>query len=123
MIRDHGEQLFRAELVLAVLRLAGLNLDDPEQRQHAIRLLRPFEAFATEIGFQNTDASHFWEALRQAEAGDATEFKQEVRDLIASVAEDDDSDQSGDTDTAPMIDAAPPADPVMSNAIQNAPLG
>jgi hypothetical protein len=87
-----GAQAFYTELAMLVFRLKGLNLDDPESRFKAMKMLKPFEIFAKEIRLENDDKEfdldHLWNSLHEAEeGGDTSGFKAMINELIELVDE------------------------------------
>lgn len=81
-INENGKDLFVEEFRLTLLRLSGLNMDDPEQRLKATKMLKPFEIFAKEINLQDEDLNPFWNSLREAEKGNAANFKSQLNEII-----------------------------------------
>ena len=69
------EQMFANELTNVLLRYSEEDLADQNKRADAIRILRPFEAYATELQIEDADLSQFLSSVKKAEAGDAAEFK------------------------------------------------
>ena len=74
-LKLNKEQMFAGELASVLLRYSEEDLADPAKRANAIRLLQPFEAYANELQIQDADLDQFWSALRNAEGGEAAEFK------------------------------------------------
>jgi hypothetical protein len=82
---EKGRQLFSKEFEVLLRRLAGLDLDDPADRLKAIQMVEPFEKFAALVGIQGPDPDAFWDSLHQAQRGDASNFKQQIVQAIASM--------------------------------------
>lgn len=102
LVAENGEDLFYTELYIVLLRVKNVNLDDPEKRIHAIRLLKPFEIFAQEIKLQDEFLEQMWEALPRAEAGDAVDFKK----LVAEMLEDMEEEEQELLEEAPLLPEA-----------------
>lgn len=81
VIAEKGSEIFWEEMRWVGLRLKGLDMDDPANRQHAIDLLCPFEDLAREVGLTDEELQSFWEAMHDAEQGDARVFKEELEAL------------------------------------------
>ena len=93
-LETNKEQMFANELTNVLLRYSEEDLADQNKRADAIRILQPFEAYATELQIQDEDLGQFWNALKKAEAGDASEFKSlfgEFRALALSAEEPEES--------------------------------
>lgn len=82
-----GEELFFTEFAILALRIKGIDLSDPFNRQNTIRQLKPFETFAKEIGLEDEELTNLWEAMHDAEKGNAEEFKKQINDIIEEVIE------------------------------------
>jgi hypothetical protein len=93
MLATSGEEIFFNEFGLLSLRLRGLDLDEPDDRLRAIKLLRPFEPFAREVGLVDEDLDALFEAMHRAERGDATEFKTSLTALLEAAEEELDSEE------------------------------
>jgi hypothetical protein len=86
LMADKGQDIFLTEFTVLLLRLQGTNLEDPEQRLHAMKSLKAFELFTQEIDLHDEEMNKFWLALHQAEAGgDSTEFKNSLVEMIETV--------------------------------------
>lgn len=83
-IAENGALLFFSEFNVALLRLSGSDMEDPQQRLEAIHVLRPFETFANSIGLHDRDLEELWGALHEAEKGNASDLKDQVAKLIAA---------------------------------------
>jgi hypothetical protein len=82
-LETNKEQMFANELTNVLLRYSEEDLADQNKRADAIRILRPFEASATELQIEDEELDQFWSALKKAEAGDASEFKSVFAQLRA----------------------------------------
>jgi hypothetical protein len=81
LVKEKGEDMFFTELVLLVSRFQESDLEDLGKRTEAIRLLKPFEAAASVLQINDDEWSAFWESLRQAEKGDASDFVSQFSEL------------------------------------------
>ena len=91
VIAEKGEQIFYVEISAALLRSLGWDLDDSDQRSRTIKMLRPFQALAGIVGIDDEHFNELWESLDDAEAGDATRFKEilaEARGAIRQQAQE-----------------------------------
>lgn len=79
---EKGEHLFYAEFEILLLRLSGLDIDDPEQRLNAIKMIKPFETLAKEINLQDEDFDKLWNSLLEAEKGNAINFKSQLKEIF-----------------------------------------
>lgn len=70
-----GKDMFYAELGVLVVRLASLDMDNPEDCLKAVRSLKPFQMFAKEIKLQDQELDELWDSLGEAETGNTTNFK------------------------------------------------
>lgn len=82
VIAEKGSEIFWEEMRWVGLRLKGLDMDNAANRQRAIDLLCPFEDLAREVGLADGELQEFWEAMHDAEQGDARVFKEELEALI-----------------------------------------
>src|SRR5881628_2144104 len=67
--------VFYNELLMVALRFDDLDMDQPEKRNDAIKLFKPFQISAKELDLHDDDLEKLWVALSEAEKGDATSFK------------------------------------------------
>ena len=91
--KENGTNLFYAEFELILLRLKDLDVSDPEKRLKMIKLLKPFEVFSKEINLQDDELDALWNSLHQAEEGNATTFKDKMKQMITSISSEAESDQ------------------------------
>jgi len=108
--RQNGEKLFWTELVILGARLAGMDMDNASARLTAIRQLEPFELLAQDLGLtDDDDLNDLWKSMHEAEAGDATEFKDLINELIQGVlaTDGDDADVTADDDSQPAATTKP----------------
>jgi hypothetical protein len=89
-LAEHGEQIFYSELFVLLSRFKDKDMDDPKERLRAMELLRPFEAFAQQVGLEDEELNELWESLRRAEEGDASDFKAQISEWISSTEEQPD---------------------------------
>jgi len=113
LMAEKGELAFGTEFVFLLLRLQGVNLDDPETRLHAMKLLKPFEVFARAINLQDEEFEALWKALHQAEAGNATDFKANLTELIKDAISETEKKQAEQAALPPVAEGEPeePGDP------------
>lgn len=96
-IAKNGRTMFSSELNVALLRLSGSDMEDPQQRLKAINMLRPFERFANSIGLHDKDLDRLWDALHEAERGNASSFKDIVADLVTAAKGQEDTKTNSKT--------------------------
>jgi hypothetical protein len=101
LIAAKGSDIFGVEFKLLVLRLRELDLNDAEQRQRSIRMVKPFQALAEMLGIEDEALTALWDALRKAEEGDAREYKKLVGEACAGALE-------GAQDAPPALPEGPP---------------
>jgi len=89
LMADSGEAIFFAEIKTLLLQWQGIDLEDPEMRTRAMKLLQPFEAMAEGINFHDAELDEFWNALHKAQSGDATDFKANLNELIKEAASEE----------------------------------
>lgn len=85
-LAENGEEVFRAEFGILLLRLQGVSLEDPETRGRVMKCLKPFEDLAKQTGVHDEKLDLFWKALHCAETGDATSFKTLLNERIHEAA-------------------------------------
>ena len=107
LMAEKGEEIFKNELFLLLVRLQGVNLDDPETRFHAMKLLKPFEVFAREINLHDEEFDTLWKALHQAEAGDATDFKANLTELIKDAMSETEKKLAEQVASPPVAEGGP----------------
>jgi hypothetical protein len=90
------EDLFFGELSLAILRFDEDDMEDADRRNEAIQVLKPFEALANVLGLEDTGLDDIWDALREAEEGDATSFKAFFIEMRADLIEGVKAKQQGE---------------------------
>jgi len=81
-MKEHGHDMFYAELGVLLLRLQGVDLEDPETRGRVIKQVKPFESFARDLRLHDAELGSFWDALHLAEKGDATTFKTMFSEML-----------------------------------------
>jgi hypothetical protein len=81
-LAQNGKTQFASEFELLLTRLKHANLDNPDERLHAMKAVQPFEALAKAMKLQAPDLDALWAALHKAEAGDANDFKQKLAEMI-----------------------------------------
>src|SRR5260221_3022692 len=67
LLAEKGQDIFGTELRFLLLLLKGSSMDDLETRVRAIKLFKPFEAFAQEIGLRDEELDSLWKDMRTAE--------------------------------------------------------
>ena len=87
LMEESGQGIFYREMQTFALRLKGWDLDDLEDRRRAITWLKPFEMLAEEVGLDDPAFVSLWAALKQAEQGEAAEFKALMNELIEEFTE------------------------------------
>lgn len=81
LLATKGKELFAAEFEVLLRRLEGLDLENPQERNRAIQFIKPFEQFANQIDLQDEDLDSLWESIPEAEAGNASQFKEQLGQL------------------------------------------
>ncbi len=76
-----GEDVFRNEFRMLMLRVMGWDLNDAARRNELVRLLRPFEQLSGQLKIESGELDQLWEGVHKAEAGDATELKQIIGEI------------------------------------------
>ncbi|MCK4796463.1 MAG: hypothetical protein KAT05_03735 [Spirochaetes bacterium] len=89
LMAEKGEDLFYAEFEILLLRLSGLDIDDPEQRLNAIKMIKPFETFSKEINLQDEDLNKLWNSLPEVEKGNAINFKSQLKEMFELMKEEE----------------------------------
>jgi hypothetical protein len=84
-LAQNGKTQFASEFELLLTRLKHADLDNPDERLHAMKTIKPFEALAKAMKLEAADLDALWAALHKAEAGDASDFKQKLTDMIKLV--------------------------------------
>ncbi|HKA52083.1 MAG TPA: hypothetical protein VKJ47_00330 [Candidatus Binatia bacterium] len=107
LLAKGGERMFCFELGLLLLRLQGVNLDDPVARLQVMKSLKPFEVFAREINLHDGKIDEFWEALHQAEAGDAIDFKANLTELIKVAISETETKRAEQAALPPVAEVKP----------------
>lgn len=94
LFQNNGEAIFFTEFDLLMMRFAGKNLADPDERNNIIKQLQPFETFAKELCLQNVDLDSLWDVMHLAENGDAKKFIKKINEIVKiktiSASENDD---------------------------------
>lgn len=80
----NGENIFTTELFVLMYRLDDMDLDNADNLPHIMKMLKPFEVLAKEINLQNENFDGLWEALGEAEKGNAVKLKETLEELIES---------------------------------------
>ena len=86
LMKEKGKEIFYAEFDVIMLRFTNSDMDDPEVRHKTIELLKPFEVFAKEIDLQDEKLEALWNSLHQAEIGEASSFKANIKEFISSIS-------------------------------------
>lgn len=107
VMSQNGQEIFVTEFRILLLRLQGVSLDDPEIRARTMKLLQPFEAFASETNLQDERLDALWKSLPVAQTGNATDFKAVLGGLISQAAASEREEQAN----APALPAAAGAEP------------
>lgn len=81
-LTEKGEDAFFTEFGLALFKLNDFDMDNPKKRLEAINMLKPFETFSKMVNLQYEDLDRLWDSLREAEKGDASNFKSQIKMLI-----------------------------------------
>jgi hypothetical protein len=87
LLRTQGARLFLTELRAVMRLIHELNLDDPDQRLRAIKLLRPFELLAKKLEIEDDDLQGLWNSMHAAEVGEASDFKASTSSLFKELEE------------------------------------
>ena len=87
LMMEKGKEMFDIEFGLMLLRLKGWDMNDPEKRLRAMKMLKPFEVFAKEINLQDEKFNALWNSLHLAEGGNASSFKAEINHMISTSGE------------------------------------
>ena len=62
----------------------NIDLESLEQRSRLLKILRPFEKFASQVGLDDEpNLNILWECMRKAEKGDAKDFNTFFAQMIA----------------------------------------
>ncbi len=88
-MKQNGEELFYTEFYFLLLRLRGIDFNDPDLRLKAMKLLEPFELFAKEIKLDDSDLNKLWSALHKSEKGNSLELSKVLIELSNDVLEDE----------------------------------
>lgn len=83
-IAKNGLIAFASEFNVVLLRLSGSDMEDPQQRLEAMKMLKPFETFANIINLHDKDLDELWDSLHEAEEGNASNFKYQLTKHIAA---------------------------------------
>ena len=83
-INQYGKQYFYREIVFLTKKYKNIDLESLEQRSRLLKILRPFEKFASQVGLDDEpNLNILWECMRKAEKGDAKDFNTFFTQMIA----------------------------------------